>query len=316
MKSLLEKWRNHKRSKYAKSIEEMAMLATTSGQIKVKVLADSISKQGKRITTYQLSYWRPIHAEFMTHRVFGRNASSSRAIPVKVILKQVWNNPAMPMSWGANKSGMQAGEEVTGIKRMLSKYMWRMAGRCACCFAWSLMKIGIHKQAANRLLEPWQFIHVVITATEFENFFELRDHDDAQPEIHVLAHLMKQERLESRPVLLGLDEWHLPYITDEERAQHSIDVLKKVSAARCCRVSYMKHDGTNSNVSEDLKLCERLVGSEPLHASPFEHQATPDSLDCRTEQWGAPAMHGNLMGWKQFRKFIEAEMWLNKGKQS
>lgn len=307
MKALLKKWRTAKHASYAANIAEMSMLAVLKGQIKVKILADSISAEGHRLTTYQLSYWRPIHSEFMTHRVFGRNASSSRAIPVKTMLKQVWTNPAMPMSWGLNKPGMQAGKEASGLRRMLSKYLWRTAGRCACCFAWLLMKAGIHKQVANRVLEPWQFIHVVVTATEYENFFELRDHEDAQPEIHVLAYLMKQARLESEPTLLRPGEWHLPYISFEEREQHDVEILKQVSAARCCRVSYMKHDGTAADISTDLKLCKRLVGSVPLHASPFEHQATPDVLV--GDKWATRALHGNLVGWKQYRKYIEIKMW-------
>lgn len=304
-------FKKRKRAAFERKIAELARTAVESGQIDVKILADSISRFNKRITTFQLRYPRFFHAEFMTHRVFGRNASSSRAIPVKLILKQVWNNPAHPWHWGANQGGMQAKTEVWGIKRLLAMLAWKYAGRCACIFAWMLMKLGVHKQVSNRILEPWQFIHVVVTATEYANFYELRDHDDAQPEFHVLAYLMRQAQNNSKPELLEAGQWHLPYITKEERSVLDLEVQKRVSAARCCRVSYMKHDGTQATVCEDLKLCDRLVGARPLHASPFEHQATPDVFEGRTEQWKSPAMHGNLQGWNQYRKYIEVEMWSN-----
>lgn len=299
-------FKKRKDKAFERKIAELARIAIETGQIEVKILADSISKAGKRITTFQLKYPRFIHAEFMTHRVFGRNASSSRAIPVKLILKAVWNKPASPLHWGTNKAGMQAGGELWGAKRLMAQLAWVYAGRCACAFAWIMMKLGIHKQVANRVLEPWQHIHVVMTATEFDNFYELRDHEDAQPEIHVLAYIMRELQRKSTPRLLNEGEWHLPYITYDEMQEHDLETLKRTSAARCCRVSYMKHDGTKATVAEDLKLCDRLVGAVPLHASPFEHQATPD-LENTT-----PELHGNLKGWNQFRKYIEQEMWSKK----
>lgn len=293
-------------------IKAMVDEAIASGQISVRMLADSISEHGQRITTFQLKYQRFFHAEFMTHRKFGRNASSSRAIPIMTILKQVWNDPAMPMHWGVNQGGMQAKLELTGVKRAMAKAAWKFAGRCACIFAWMLMQLGVHKQVANRILEPWQFIHVVVTSTDYENFSNLRNHDDAQPEIHILAYIIDGLLVNETPTLLAKGEWHLPYITHADALNHDIETLKKVSAARCCRVSYMKHDGTESSVANDLRLCERLVGSEPLHASPFEHQATPDTFDARTGMWKTPAMHANLNGWNQHRKYIETEIWMNK----
>lgn len=292
--------------------QEMVLRAIESGQIEVKVLADSISAAGKRLVTYQLKYWRGIHAEMMTHRLFSRNASSSRAIPVRLMLRQVWFNPAIPMHFGLNQSGMQAALEATGWRRALAVHLWKMAGRAACVFVWMLMNLGIHKQVANRILEPWQFIHVVLSATEYDNFFELRVHEDAQPEIYALAKTMKSVLLSSKPKLLKAGEWHLPYISDKERELHTTKILLQVSAARCCRVSYLRHDGKASSITKDLQLCDRLVGAEPLHASPFEHQATPDGFDARTEQWKAPAMHGNFVGWCQNRKYIESEIWLKK----
>ena len=235
----------------------------------------------------------------MTHRVFSRNASSSRAIPVKTMLSQVWNDPAMPEYWGANKSGMQAGGAILGPRKDVIKFVWKTAAKAACVAAWSMMKLGLHKQWANRVLEPWQFIHVIVTATEWDNFMELRYHNDAQPEIFALARAVKIARTVSKPKELKHGEWHLPYITEAERNEYDLKTLQKMSTARCCRVSYLKHDGTKPNVEDDLKLYDRLVGSRPLHASPLEHIATPSRGD---NTWS-----GNLRGWVQYRKQVEKE---------
>lgn len=280
----------------------------------VKIIKDSCSHTGQRITTFQLRYWRAIHAELMTHRVFSRNASSSRAIPVKTMLKQVWNDPAGPIHWGVNRSGMQAKEELQGWRKTAAKWLWRTAGKAACVFAWSAMKIGLHKQVANRLLEPWQYIHVVLTATDFDNWDELRIHPDAQPEIRSLASSMRHARIFSNPTYMREGEWHLPYVSLDDYVTLSgdredrINILKQVSAARCCRVSYLKHDGTAASVSEDFDLCRKLASSRPIHASPFEHVATPCLSNDKSQT-------GNFNGWRQYRKEVEQEIFQleNKG---
>lgn len=271
----------------------------------VKVIEHSTNAADltNQIATFQLSYWRPIHAEVMTHRVFSRNASSSRAVPVKKILGQVWASPAGPVHWGKNQSGMQAKEELTGLRLWAVKKLWNGLARTTCAFVWAMSQLGLHKQVANRPLEAFQEIHVVLTATDLANFFELRCHEDAQPEIFTLACSMRNALKNSTPRVLKPGEWHLPYVTDQERSERPLEALKSVSAARCCRVSYLKHDGTQANLAEDLKLCSRLVGSEPLHASPFEHQATPDFLNYGI--YRRPDMHGNLRGWIQHRKEVE-----------
>ena len=133
--------------------------------IEVKMIADSVSEFGVRICTLQLKYPRFIHSEFMTHRVFSRSASSSRAIPINKIISQVWNDPAMPVHWGANVSGMQAKKELKGWRLSLAKNIWVTASKFACIFAYLFSKIGLHKQIGNRILEPWQFINVIVTST-------------------------------------------------------------------------------------------------------------------------------------------------------
>lgn len=286
------------------------------GHLAVKIVADSISESGKRITTFQLKYPRFIHAEAKTHRVMSnhtaiefdlgvmedkdlsKSAGSSRAVPVLRMIEQVRTNPAMPIHWGKNQSGMQAKEELSGIALDMAADAWKNAAIEASIIAEKMMSLGAHKQIVNRILEPFQHMHTVLTATEFDNFFELRIHEDAQPEIYALALTMKQAMDNSEPRILKVGEWHLPYVKETNM---NSTLACKISAARCCRVSYLKHDGSNPSIDEDLALFERLVGSEPLHASPLEHQATP-------ENEYEPVPHSNLKDWAQYRKIYEASL--------
>lgn len=282
--------------------------------IEAKVIEDSISSIGKRIVTLQLMYPRFIHSELMTHRVFSRNASSSRAIPVNKMLNMVRSNPAMPIHWGKNQPGMQASEQLEDHGIQAAQMMWREAARRAADIAERMNNLGLHKQVANRILEPFQHISVVLTTTELDNWFDLRMHEDAQPEIHELAIQMFKVITTSDPKLLEPGDWHLPYVSEEERNNEDIKgVLQKISASRCCRVSYLKHDGTAASTDEDLALFERLAGARPLHASPLEHQATPDLCTTGNKtnflEWAQPELHGNFKGWIQYRKVWENEIY-------
>ena len=283
--------------------------------IEAKVIADSVSQAGARITTLQLKYPRFIHPDVLTHRVFSRNSSSSRAIPVSKMIEQVRNDPAMPVHWGLNQAGMQAESEVSD--KEAAESAWRNSAMLAADCAATLNGLGLHKQVVNRVLEPFQYMHTVITATEWDNFFELRRHKDAQPEIQALAEAIYNAIKSSSP---KQSDYHLPYIEDGRHESLSYEIktsnindtplskaeydaykhLAKLSAARCARVSYLKHDGTNPSEGDDLKLFERLVGSRPLHASPTEHQAVAlrqANKACR-----------NFYGWEQFRVFVESSL--------
>jgi hypothetical protein len=249
----------------------------------------------------------------MAHRIFSRNASSSRAIPVKTMIKQVWNQPAMPIVWGANQAGMQATRLLSDRKEWLAKFIWLTTSKFAVAFAWSLSKVGLHKQVTNRILEPFQHINVVLTSTEWDNFFELRCHHAAQPEIRHLANLMQQAMQDSEPTLLKGGEWHLPYISTLERLNHTLEDLLKMSAAHCARASYNKHSGGKSTLEEDTELFNQLVTrpytdkrgtvydeSSPIHASPIEHQATP-LLEAHLSS-------GNFKGWAQYRQLFVQDL--------
>lgn len=288
--------------------------------ISAKIVADSHTGSGSRLTTFELRYPRMVHAEFMTHRVFSRNASSSRAIPIKRMIEDVINDPAMPVYWGKNMSGMQAAEELTGAALGYSKAQWLAARDAAVWHAQNMADAGAHKQIVNRLLEPWMHISVVMTATDsgLANWFHLRDHKDAQPEIAALARAMWDAYIESAPVMLHPNEWHLPYLTDAEifqvnnRYVDRMDVLEEglmLSSARCARVSYLKHDGTSPSAEEDKELFRRLVGGDPKHASPTEHQAMPNP-DARRFDLGGN--FGNA--WVQHRKCIKGEAMMDMGK--
>lgn len=280
--------------------------------ISAKIIEDSITF-GTRLLTVELRYPRFIHSELMTHRVFSRNASSSRAIPVSKMLNQVCSDPAMPVYWGSNKPGMQAGDEVNSAQLKNVKKYWEDASIQAVKHAELLSEHGLHKQIANRLLEPWQFMKTIVTATEWDNFFELRLHPDAQPEFRALAECIKVVYETNIPdVKLAGKDWHLPYVSKDEKNICDINDLIKLSVARCARVSYLNHDKSSPDHQKDLLLHDKL--KESGHMSPFEHIATPmDSIeatdwlnvdgithiDKQLVKWS-----GNFRNWIQYRQLL------------
>lgn len=265
----------------------------------VRILADSLAPCGKRLTTFEVRYPRMVHSELLTHRQPSRNSSSSRAIPIQKMIAAVTEGPAGPVHWGANQAGMQARAELTGWRLAVAQRLWFWSRWIMVAVVWLLWKVGLHKQVANRLIEPWMWITVVISATEWANFFALRDHPDAQPEIAHLAALMRHAREQSVPRRLRAGEWHMPYIDDGEVPRiraHSLDP-RAVSTGRVARVSYLTQDGRR-DPREDVKLHDRLRGAVPPHMSPFEHVAM--ALD-------SPEQSGNFIGFRQYRKEIPNE---------
>lgn len=274
--------------------------------IEAKVIAhsryqDELGYTGRDIVTLSLKYPRFIHSEFMTHRVFSRNAASSRAIPVSKMIEQVNQQPEMPIYWGSNIPGMQAGEELTGMELDKAKYLWVKASSNAVEIAREMADLGLHKQVVNRILEPFQTMNTIVTSTEWSNFFDLRISPLAQPEIRELAVKMKEAIDASTAKILTGEEFHLPYVSDEDISRLGIDNVSNfhlcmVSAARCARVSYLNHDGSNPGFMKDLTLAIKL--KEARHASPFEHVArfvkTTDSYDSTK----------NFKDWVQFRHIL------------
>ncbi len=264
---------------------------------KVEILADSISEEGKRLTTFQLEYWRPIHSEHLRHRVFSINASSSRAKPISVLLEQVRTNPWFTRHWGLNEKGMVASKEISPEALREAKMLVYGLATSAATTAEHLDKnLNIHKQVVNRLLEPFTSIQVVCSATEWDNFYNLRLAPDTEPNMYALAKAMKEAQDNSTPKLLKEGQWHLPYITPEELEEQDPWDLRRVSAARCARVSYKLFDGS-TNLQKDFELAEKLLASK--HMSPFEHQATPDPNSYHNNFWG------NFRGWVQSRQMYD-----------
>lgn len=268
--------------------------------ITAKIVLDSISdSNGQRLTTFELEYHRYIHSEFLTHRVFSRSSSSSRAVPVEKFLQKVRDNPVIPIEFGRNQKGMQAGEPLEGEELKIAENVWHMAAIDAARNAQDLHNLGVHKQVVNRLIEPFLTIKTLLTATDFYNWFQLRNHPDAQPEINNLAHKMLVELTNHDPAIISDGDWHMPYVTNEEKGNYSVQDLKLVSAARCARVSYLNHSGEVSKFKEDWDLCQRLAGSNPIHASPFEHVATPQTVPSSNTR--------NFTGWVQMREELERQ---------
>jgi hypothetical protein len=263
----------------------------------VKIIADTISPAGKRITTFILKYPRYIHAEVMTHRCLSKNCSSSRAIPMSKIIKQVISDPVIPLHFGANQKGMAANQELKGWRYWVAKKLWLLSRWPAVGFALAMNKLGLHKQIGNRVLESWCYIHVVLTGTEWSNFYSLRcDKDHAHPDIYNLAEKMLAAQNESWPTE---SKYHLPFITREEKELYYCDLLAqiKISVARCCRVSYLNHDKTSSVKERDFELYDDLLKNG--HMSPFEHQAVAFE-----DRW---RISGNFKGWEQYRKTLKEE---------
>lgn len=294
----------------------MYEITIETNPIQVAVIEDSVSPLGVRLLTLHLRYPRFIHAELMTHRVFSRNARSSRAVPVEKLLRE----PVYMPHFMKNQKGMQAFEDLDSMAQGIAESNWLLLVKKTREHVQALMDVGVHKQWANRPLEWFGFIDVLVSSTDWFNWFALRDHEDAMPEIRELARRIREAYDISTPrIIPSASEadaifWHLPYINEVERHKLPIDMLCRVSAARCARISYKPFDSDSVDLLKDLELANKLLASEPLHASPAEHQACPDwriTHEIGKGQtallWQHPEEHGNFFGWRQFRKTLPNE---------
>ena len=257
-----------------------------------RVLLDSVSPIGVRLTTLEVTFPRFVLAEFNTHRVLSRNSSSSRAVPTAKLIERVEREPAAPLEWGRNKAGMSASDVLTEEEALAAQAIWLRARDDAVARARELLDLNVHKQELNRILEPFLWHTVIVTATEWQNFFDLRCAPNAQPEIRAAAVRMREAIAQSSPRGVANGEWHTPLLQDDERTLDS-DTRRRVSAARCARVSYLTHEGKRE-IGKDLELYERLKTDR--HLSPFEHVATPAADG---------AFHANFRGWVQMRAEVE-----------
>jgi thymidylate synthase ThyX len=279
-----------------------------------RIVADSVGPNRARLTTFEISFPRIVLAEFNTHRMFSRNSASSRAIPVEKMLARVKEDPFVPIYWGKNQKGMQAAEEFLdgSAEKAEIEHIWTESRNYARNAAWALKEAGVHKQITNRLLEPWLWHSVIVTATEWGNFFHLRRDKAAQPEIRKIADMMWDLYEAAKPDELGPRELHLPFATPEEHATLPALTLAKVCVGRCARVSYLTHDGKR-DLDADVKLHDDLL--ENGHMSPSEHVAVAMTLQEWQNFARKAAMDwidrripmGNFWGFCQYRKGLERE---------
>jgi thymidylate synthase ThyX len=259
------------------------------------VILDSVSPAGVRLTTIEVTLHRFVLAELNTHRVFSRNSASSRAIPTPKQLQRLIDDPAVPIEFGTNQRGMQAAAPLTGDEHDAALAAWLEARDHAVDAARRLFDLGVHKQVVNRILEPFMWHTVIVTATDWDGFWEQRCSPLAQPEIRVAAEAMRAAFDASEPTPVPTGGWHTPYLRPDE-GDLDVELRKRLSAARCARVSYLTHEGRR-DLEADETLYQRLVTADPAHWSPLEHVATPSD---------DPAVPGNFRGWLQLRHVVES----------
>jgi hypothetical protein len=263
--------------------------------ISATILAHSKSPAGKQLVTFELVYPRmPIHEALLMHRALSRNVQGDGAVPVSALISQVRADPAMP-----------------GDLTPSSARVWLAARDEAVKKAGELMKQQTqpHKQTIKLLLRPWEHVTAVVSGTEWKNFFALRLHGE-------LVDKMWDAMQASTPRELKPGEWHLPYIYQHEldaaagKPEEIMGNLIKVSVARCARTSFKNHRNKMATFAEDVELYNRVSSRVP-HASPMEHQATPDTFRIVAaggkvkRVWDHPELHGNFVGWCQHRKTCE-----------
>lgn len=295
--------------------------------ITAKVIRHSVAaRMGIEIATLHVRLPRFILAQLNTHGAIAKNTGSTRARPHSWVRNQVRTDPARPIRWGANQPGMHAGAEIVGEDRAILEALWDEARWNALRLHEAMLNAPTvpHKEIAGRIIEPFMMVDTLLTATDWINFLALRMHDDAQPEIQELAMAIFDALESSLPRVLEAGEWHLPYVEDDEIAEinrigkeffadKKVDLkfdvplpLCMVSAARCARISYAPFDG-NSSLEREFERAWSLVGKQPIHASPAEHQATPEYKYLGSDNFVYSEYHGRFNGWIQFRKALVNE---------
>lgn len=263
--------------------------------ISVNIIEDSINPDGKRITTAIWIYPRFILSEINTHRVLSKNSASSRAISINKMIEAVETKTAYPEYWGTTKPGMQSGEELLQADQEKAKAIWLQAMQDAVRHVKELSALNVHKSITNRIIEPFMHMCTLVTGTEWENFFALRAHKDAQPEFQVLAYMMLDRYLTHKPHQKAYSEWHIPF-GDFMPPEADIATKLKIATARAARTSYTTMDSAPS-FEKDIALHDRLFVDG--HFSPSEHAAIAVE----------PNEHntGNFVGWKPYRKTLKGE---------
>ena len=279
------------------------------------VLSSKHALTGDRLDTLLLRYPRCIHSEFMTHRVFSRNAASSRAIPVAKLIEDVEADPFIPLVWTKNQPGMQGREVLNTNAEAIARNAWDDARSDAISHAKHLAAAGAHKQIVNRILEPFAHITVLVSGTTWANFLALRDHPDAEPHIQLLAREVRRALDEATVHELAPGMWHLPFTqaadwlaveNGDDSYSDEVEKLKILSVARCASTSYKTVEGFDMTLEKAAGIFEKLAKADPIHASPFEHVAQADDV-VFGQEWDHPFDHRNFTGFRQLRALIEQE---------
>lgn len=285
--------------------------------VEAHVVADSETPEGHRLTTLHVTMHRFVLAEFNTHRVFSRNSASSRAIPVHKRMEELVNSPAFSVNLPGEKPGMQGGEELEDDDRADARLLLYQLHEYSTTKIQEYLvakegKTRLHKSVLARYLEPWAWHRVIVTSSDWDGFWGQRVSELAQPEIHMAAKAMMDAFFDSDPEEVSPGNWHLPYVTAEEKDEFEAMDQIKLSTARCARVSYLTHDGVH-DPEKDIGLWERLTTATPPHASPLEHPAQADPKNARTAEWrmfdggvGTQVLPviGNFVGWTQARHMM------------
>lgn len=277
--------------------------------ILAQILAHSINPQGIPLTSWLLQYNKSVHAELMTHRVFSRNAMSSRAVPTKESIRLITENPALPVRWGGHQKGMQQGEELTGEILAEAKHLDKHLREWALAVAAKADDLGVHKSIVNRWIDPWAHIQTIVTMTNPANWFALRAHSAAEPIVQVLAYRMLNEYIHTTPNFLDFGEWHIPFMDDQTR-DLSIENKLRVATARCCWVSYGKPMKALTTLEDAFHRHDECIRAP--HWSPLEHmaQVIDDKRPGKFTEgypWSNFDINGVPSGWGQYRKLYKEE---------
>jgi len=271
--------------------------------IKAKVLSDSSSfSRFTRLITVETLAPKFLDAQVEKHRMISSNSSSDRAIPIEKMTFY------LPSDLRVAQKGMQGDERVDAktLYNFLEDYKDALDFLKGIAYTWSKI---IHKQHLNRLLLGFSMQHKVMTATRenWEYFFSLRCASDADPAIQELANKIRCAISNSATTLMHNGDWHLPYADKDASLEDRI----VQSVARCARVSYKNHDGSESSMDKDRKLVQFL--KENRHLTPFEHQAYPMMIQDINGKWEEGVTHinrdnvpysGNFPNWIQYRQIL------------
>lgn len=299
-----------------------------------KKLADSITVKGARITTFELTYNRFFHADVLTHRTFSRTASNTFAQNPSALRKELASGKHQPYLFGRSHP-----VEITNEISKEFYRLWMEMSMVLSSYSEKLQELGVSRYLVNKPLETFSTVKVVLTSTEWQNFFHLRD-TKGLPEMEELVHDLRTEYKTTAPDHLAVGEWHLPYIRPEDKAFVEAEfaesdrnfILAMLSSVRCSNWSTFVESLDHKTIREEIEIGQDLYRAG--HLNTFEHVATPWDVSSKVEElcrknssiMGYPIMMlnqitehlsrpesvcpswadvRNLRGWRSLRSFLD-----------